>query len=231
MKAVFFDAGGTLVHLDYGRVAAVVRDVTGTEPAVEGFVAAEYQARDAVEAAMAQGLTPTDRSRWVLYFRALLGGVGVGDADFVRIQPAIIAEHQQNHLWSALAPGTGDALAALQRAGYLVACISNADGTVDRLLEAAGLLRHLAFVIDSGVVGIEKPDPRIFVMALERAGVRAEDSLYVGDLFPVDVVGARSAGLEPVLLDPLGRYVERGVRTTPDVPTLARELVSAREAA
>ena len=59
----------------------------------------------------------------------------------------------------------------------------------------------------------------------------AAESYYVGDLYPVDVVGARHAGLTPVLLDPLGRYGRREVRTAPDVPSFVRELVSAREAA
>ncbi len=84
----------------------------------------------------------------------------------------------------------------------------------------------LDFVVDSGAVGVEKPDPAIFRIALERAGVSAAEAMHVGDLFPVDVVGARRAGLEPVLLDPLGRYADRGCRTSPDVPTLCRELVT-----
>jgi FMN phosphatase YigB (HAD superfamily) len=50
--------------------------------------------------------------------------------------------------------------------------------------------------------------------------------VHVGDLFPVDVVGARRAGIEPVLLDPLGRYGDRGCRTAADVPAFCRELVS-----
>jgi putative hydrolase of the HAD superfamily len=85
--------------------------------------------------------------------------------------------------------------------------------------------------VDSGAVGIEKPDPRIFAMALALADVAPDEALYVGDLYPVDVVGARRAGLEPVLLDPLGRYGDRDCRTSPDVPTLCRELVASRRAA
>jgi putative hydrolase of the HAD superfamily len=111
-----------------------------------------------------------------------------------------------------------------------VGCVSNADGTVGRLLAGAGLAGHLEFIVDSGAVGIEKPDPRIFALALERAGVPPADALYVGDLYPVDVVGARRAGIEPVLLDPLGRYGERDCRTARDVPTLCRELVASRPA-
>jgi len=97
---------------------------------------------------------------------------------------------------------------------------------VARLLAGAGFADLLEFVVDSGAVGVEKPDPRIFAIALGLAEARPEEALYVGDLYPVDVVGARRAGIEPVLLDPLGRYADRDCRTARDVPALCRELVA-----
>ncbi len=231
MKAVFFDAGGTLIHVDHARVARAASAVLGRELQAADFVAAEYAGRDAVERAMQAGGAPTDRSRWGIHFRAMMAVLGASDEEFERVGPAVIAEQRHAHLWTVVTPGTAEALVSLRRAGFRVACISNADGTVDRLLDAAGLLEHLEFVVDSGRVGVEKPDPAIFRLALEKAGVRADESLYVGDIWSIDVVGARRAGMEAVLLDPLGRYGHRGVRTATDVPSLARELVSAREAA
>jgi len=231
VKAVFFDAGGTLVHIDHARVASAIRTTLGREVGEDALVAAEYAGRDAIERAMADGTGGTDASRWTLHFRSMLGALGVSDAEFASVAPAIVSEHKRLHLWSRTAPGTAAALAALGRAGWLVACISNADGTVEDLLARVGLREHLAFVVDSGVVGVEKPDPGIFEIALRRSGMSASESYYVGDLFPVDVVGAQGAGMVPVLLDPLGRYRERGCRTTPDVPAFCRELVSAAAAA
>jgi putative hydrolase of the HAD superfamily len=231
VKAVFFDAGGTLVHIDYARVAAVVRAELGREIPAEAWIAGDYAGRDAIEAAMASGESGSDSSRWLIHFRAMMEAVGLSRREFERIGPRMKAAHTMRHLWSAVQDGTREGLASLHRAGYFVACISNADGTVERLLESVGLLHHLAFVVDSGKVGIEKPDPRIFELALRQAGMRPDESLYVGDLYPVDVVGARAAGLTPVLLDPLGRYGERDCRTAPNVAALCRELVSAREAA
>ena len=96
-------------------------------------------------------------------------------------------------------------LSRLQADGYRLAVISNADGSVEGLLEAVGVREHFEFVIDSGTVAWEKPDTRIFEEALGRLGVAAHESLYVGDLFHVDVVGARAAGLDAVLVDPLAR--------------------------
>jgi len=231
VKAVFFDAGGTLIHIDYERVARVLEQVLGRSVAPEAFVEAEYAGRDAVEAAMATGMHGTDDDRWTIHFRAMLGALGVSDEEFQAVGPAIAEEHRKKHLWTATRPGTAEGLETLRRKGLLVAVISNADGTVERLLAEAGLREHLEFVVDSGVVGIEKPDPRIFAIALERSGIAPRDAWYVGDMYPVDVVGARGAGLEPVLLDPLGRYAGRDCRTATDVPSFCRELVSALEAA
>jgi len=231
VKAVFFDAGGTLIHIDYDRVARTLERVLGLRVAPADFVEAEYAGRDAVEAAMAAGMTGTDDERWTIYFRAMLGALGVGGEEFAAAAPAIAEEHSRMHLWTATRPGTAEALETLRRHGLFVAVISNADGSVERLLADAGLREHLEFVVDSGLVGVEKPDPRIFEIALERSGVPPQEAMYVGDLYPVDVVGARAAGLEPVLMDPLGRYGGRDCRTASDVPTLCRQLVSALEAA
>ena len=81
-----------------------------------------------------------------------------------------------------------------------MAVISNADGRVRGLLEAAGLAPHLEFVIDSAEVGIEKPDPRIFHAATQRLGLPPARCAYVGDIYEIDVLGALGAGLTPILI-------------------------------
>ncbi len=231
MKAVFFDAGGTLIHIDWERVAGVIAKVQGRGIPASRLAAGEYKGRELIEAIMTGGDGGTDADRWSRHFRATLLDAGVTDEEYATVGPAIYAEHRRRHLWSVTLPGTAEGLAALRRAGWRVACISNADGTVSRLLADAGILPHLEFVVDSGVVGVEKPDPRIFEIALARAGVSAAEAFYVGDVHPIDVVGARGVGMTPVLMDPLGRYGARGCRTAPDVPTLCRELVTLSTAA
>jgi FMN phosphatase YigB (HAD superfamily) len=84
----------------------------------------------------------------------------------------------------------------------MVGVISNSNGSVRLALERAGLAGELDFVIDSSVVGVAKPDPRIFGLGLLAAGARAGETVYVGDSYFADVVGARRAGLGAVLFDP-----------------------------
>jgi FMN phosphatase YigB (HAD superfamily) len=110
-------------------------------------------------------------------------------------------------------PGGGGADAG---ARGCAACISNSNGTVAAILEGLDLARHLDFIIDSSQVGVEKPDPRIFHIALERAGLAAAEAVYVGDLYSIDVVGARAAGLSAILMDPGACW---GSRDCPSAPT------------
>lgn len=226
LKAAFFDAGGTLVYPDYARVRAVLLDALGRAPGAVALAGTEYEGRAAVEAAMAADPALTDGARWQIHFFGALTSLGYTPDELRRAGPAIRAEHGRANLWTVVPAGTAGALRSLRAAGLVVGCISNSDGSVARLLDAVGLGDTLDFVVDSGVVGVEKPDPAIFRLALERAGVAASEALHAGDLYAVDVVGARRAGIEPVLLDPLGRYGDRGCRTARDVPSLCGELVS-----
>lgn len=147
----------------------------------------------------------TEDHVWREYFLTLFRECGVSEADMPAVGERIKEIHDADHLWSHVEEDTAAVLDALLEAGYRLAVVSNADGRVERLLEDVGVRDRFEFVLDSHVVGVEKPDPRIFLQACERLGVEPERCLYVGDLYPVDVVGARAAGLRAVLLDPLGR--------------------------
>jgi putative hydrolase of the HAD superfamily len=128
------------------------------------------------------------------------------------VRDTLLGLHREKHLWASVKAGTSEALEALRAAGYRLAVISNSDGRAVEGLAAAGLLAHFEAVIDSELVGCEKPDPRIFLTALERMGLSPAEALYVGDIYEVDVVGARRAGLDVILLDPLGNHPGRDVR-------------------
>jgi HAD superfamily hydrolase (TIGR01509 family) len=85
-----------------------------------------------------------------------------------------------------------------------LAVVSNSDGRLEEALDCLGLARYFDSILDSAVVGVEKPDPEIFRIAAREVGVAPEQAVHVGDLYWIDVLGARAAGVEPVLLDPGG---------------------------
>jgi putative hydrolase of the HAD superfamily len=110
----------------------------------------------------------------------------------------------------------------VREAGLGAGVISNSNGSARRILQSLGLARYLDFVLDSAEVGVEKPDPRIFRLALERAGVRPPEAVYVGDLYSVDVLGARGVGMPAILLDPGGHWGARDCPMAPDVLSAVR---------
>jgi putative hydrolase of the HAD superfamily len=122
--------------------------------------------------------------------------------------------HQERHLWCSVPEATRTALARLKASGLLLGVVSNSEGRAEQALEAAGIRDYFDVVVDSGVLGIEKPDPRIFQAALQALLVAPEEALYVGDLYEVDVLGAQSAGIEAVLI------------STCSIEDLARRLLS-----
>lgn len=142
----------------------------------------------------------TDAERMPLFLGAILGGLGVPEPERRRVAGAISAEHRKANLWSRSAEDAPATLGALRDRGYRLAVVSNADGRVRALLEEAGLSSYFEFVVDSKEAGVEKPDPRIFHEATGRLGLPPSACAYVGDIYEIDVLGARAAGLEAILI-------------------------------
>ena len=107
--------------------------------------------------------------------------------------------------WPAF-PDTAAALRQLQR-HYKLVVVSNANGRLRHLFDRLGLAQFFDVLFDSFEEGVEKPDPRLFHIALARSGATAQTTTHVGDLYHIDVIGARAAGLGAVLIDAAGLYV------------------------
>ena len=206
VRTLFLDAGGVLVRPNFDRVAAALLE-RGIEVSARALDAAEARARKEMDRAAER--VPTDSERNFVYFNLVLGQAGVRrspEADAALV--ALKRYHDRHNLWEWVPPGVEAALAEMAGGGRRLVVVSNSNGTVRRLLERVGLARHFALVVDSAEEGVEKPDPRIFRTALERAGAAPEDVVHVGDMYEADVVGARSARLRAVLLDEAGLYPE-----------------------
>ena len=203
IRAVLLDAGNTLVFLDLERLLPVLRE-HGARVELRELEAAERAARSTLLRNLPPGANGMEMEAWRAYFLELMTRVGVAPHDLPRVGERVRAFHHQQHLWTRTEPGTRQVLERLQGDGYRLGVISNADGRIEAALQQADLHHVFEFILDSDVVGIEKPDPAIFREAAWRMGLEAERCLYVGDLFPVDVQGAWRAGMAAVLVDPLG---------------------------
>jgi len=201
--AVLLDAGGVLVLPSHEPIAAALAALD---------VAVEPGRLDAAHYAGMRGLdeAPHGPFDWRHYLGAYLHDLAVPVARRREASERLRAEFDgSSTLWRRPTAGVRAALAALAARGLRLGVVSNAEGTVaSRLAElaicqvGAGPGVPVEVVIDSHVVGVEKPDPAIFGFALREMDLEPSRCLYLGDSVRIDVAGARAAGLTPVLVTP-----------------------------
>ncbi len=205
IETVFLDAGGVLVCPNWTRVSNTLARHGVTAPA-DALASADPHARHQLD----EGATITatnDTGRGWMYFNLVLtaAGVPLSTATEAALQE-LHAYHQQSNLWEHVYEDVVPALDALRSAGLRLVVVSNANGTLCAHFDRLGLTGLVDCVLDSQDFGVEKPDPRLFRIALERSGALPETTVHVGDLYHVDVLGARAAGLQAVLFDRAGLY-------------------------
>ncbi len=199
-RACVFDAGGTLIHPDWERLARLVAGVTGRE-----FKSEEL--RRALSEYLKAPPADVKGRHWT--FRGMYCSLGVDEETCGRVIDLLDEEHAARHIWCGPDPEAARVIDELKRAGLAVAVVSNTeDGRAKDSLEAAGLGGLFDLTVDSHLVGCKKPDPAIFRLALERLGVEAGEAAFVGDSYAHDALAARAVGMRAVLLDPLDLHPE-----------------------
>jgi HAD superfamily hydrolase (TIGR01509 family) len=150
-----------------------------------------------------------DSQRGWIYFNLVLEHAGIPPSPQTDAAlESLHAYHAAHNLWELVPDGVVPALQRLRARVPRLVVVSNANGRLHAVMERLGLARFFDVMLDSHQEGVEKPDPRLFELALERAGGRPETTLHVGDFYWIDVRGARAAGLRAVLLDSAGLYPE-----------------------
>jgi putative hydrolase of the HAD superfamily len=199
-RFIFFDVGNTLLFPNRARMLAPLP--VERHPTLAAWQALERRTKQEFDQGMIKG--KVDHGFWWTFHTYLLQGLNALD-DGVR--DALVANTQNSANWDQILPGTRDALERIRR-DYAIAVISNADGKIDAVLQRCGIVDCFASITDSGNVGQEKPHPAIFEAALREMKTEPAESLYVGDVYSVDYVGARNAGMQAVLFDVAGAYRE-----------------------
>ena len=200
-RFIFFDVGNTLLFPNRARMLAPLPE--DRHPTLATWQALERRTKEEFDQGLMDG--KVDHGFWWTFHTYLLQGLNALD-DGVR--DTLIANTQNSANWDQILPGTRDALERI-RQEYAIAVISNADGRIDAVLRRCGIVDCFASIIDSGIVGHEKPHPAIFEAALREMNASPAEGLYVGDVYSVDYVGARQAGMQAVLFDVAGAYRER----------------------
>jgi HAD superfamily hydrolase (TIGR01509 family) len=227
LETVFLDAGGVLLYPNWWRVSAALAK-HGVQASPEALAHADPHARRELDDMGVIGGT-TDATRGWLFFDLVLAHAGTGRS---AATAAALAElhryHQASNLWEYVPPHVVPALEALRARGLRLVVVSNANGTLLAHMERLGLTASFDHILDSHDEGVEKPDPRFFDIALVRSGARKETTIHVGDLYHVDVVGARHAGLRGVLLDEANLRPDADCPRVQSLAALVREISAGR---
>jgi putative hydrolase of the HAD superfamily len=221
-EAVFFDVGNTLLY-PFPSVSQVVEEIlrdAGHErdlasiselmPLVDEYYEDRYRADDTF-------WTHDDGASdvWVGMYSLLCRRLAVPEADAVILARAVYETFGEADRWKAY-DDVAPCFERLRRSGVKVGIISNWDTRLERIFDGLGLLPLVDGVVSSAVVGLHKPDPRIFELAAKRLHVDAHSCAHVGDHYYADVLGARAVGMKAVLIDRHG-----GMRAMPSVRMIA----------
>jgi HAD superfamily hydrolase (TIGR01549 family) len=211
-RFIFFDVGNTLLFPNRARILAPLLEKL--HPTLEGWQGLERRTKKKFDQGMIGGRI--DHSFWWIFHTYLLEEARVPgrqnheslhheDMPDEGLRNALIDNTQKSANWDQILTGTREALERIGR-DYKIAVISNADGKIDAVLRRCGIADCFHSITDSGIIGCEKPHPAIFEAALREMQAPPADSLYVGDVYSVDYVGARNAGMQAILLDVAGAY-------------------------
>jgi putative hydrolase of the HAD superfamily len=197
-RNIFFDVGNTLLFPNRARMLAPIS--VDRHPTLEAWQALERRTKHEFDQGLMEGRV--DRGFWWTFHTYLLQQLNSEDET---VRDTLVENTQNSANWDQILPGTRDALERL-RQQFAIAVISNADGKIDAVLQRCGIVDCFASITDSGKVGHEKPHPAIFEAALREMKADPAQSLYVGDVYSVDYVGATNAGMQAVLFDVAGAY-------------------------
>ncbi len=223
---MLLDAGGVFVLPDPERILGAF---TRAECSVRREVLADAHYRAATRFATHVDVEAGWAEAWLDYLRTYVDECGVPEDRRDEAHRHLDSEFADAALWVEPVPGSRDGLWALADTGVRLGIVSNADGMMgQRLAElelcqvGPGIGVAIECVVDSGNVGVMKPDPRIFEAAVDLLGLEADRIWYVGDMPAIDVVGARRAGIRPFLMDPLDLHLDASYERIPSLTALAK---------
>jgi putative hydrolase of the HAD superfamily len=199
-RYIFFDVGNTLLFPNRARLLAPLP--ADQHPTLDAWQALERRTKHEFDQGQMEGRV--DHSFWWTFHTHLMQQLNAMDE---AIRDTLVINTQNSANWDQILPGTREVLERL-RQQYSIAVISNSDGKIDDVLRRCGIADCFASITDSGIVGHEKPHPAIFEAALRQMNDDPAESLYVGDVYSVDYVGATNVGMQAVLFDVAGTYHE-----------------------
>jgi len=233
IKTLFLDAGNTLISMDLEWFSKELEQFD-LFYSIQDLKRAEASARPLVSSAIQRLKSTESKGTSVFYIQSILNGLpntsSISKPRMTEIinyiLAAVSANGQNLRLWNNILPGVPEALKMLKNNGFQLSVVSNSNGTVKKILENLNLDIFFDEIFDSHIIGFEKPDPRIFIHALETCCAEPETTVHVGDLYHVDIIGAWAANIKAVLLDPFGDWDDYECLRLPDLLSFAKGMIS-----
>jgi putative hydrolase of the HAD superfamily len=199
-RVIFFDVGNTLLFPNRAKILAPI--AAARHPKLAQWQGLERRTKNQFDQGMQTGRV--DHGFWWIFHTYLLEQL----EENIALRETLVENTRNSANWDQILPGTRDALQRI-RQNFRIAVISNSDGGIERVLSGCSIAECFESITDSGFVGVEKPHRAIFDAALKTMNAHADKSIYVGDVYSVDYVGARNAGMDAVLFDVAGAYKNR----------------------
>jgi FMN phosphatase YigB (HAD superfamily) len=199
------------VHPDWPRLSQIAEKVSARSLAPSEMARAFGEMLRAVGMEMQREgfVMPEEMKRPQWTFRRMYVALGMDPVACDAAVEHLSGAHLDRHLWCGVDSDAPRVLDDLKRQGLRLAVISNTeDGRLTDSLDAAGIVDRFDLLIDSHLIGHRKPDPEIFLLALERLGLEADEAAYIGDSYVHDALAARAIGLRGILIDRLDLHPE-----------------------
>jgi putative hydrolase of the HAD superfamily len=217
IKTIFFDVGNTLLFPNREVIHAPLVE-RGYTLEAEHLSDLERRTKNQFDVTMTANGS-TDHGFWWMFYSQLLSEIGLKDDE---LRDQLVASIRNSGNWNVILRDTAHLVGEIGER-YQIAVISNADGKIKDVLQKCGIAHYFHTITDSGIVGFEKPRPEIFHQALKSMNAAPEESLYVGDVYCVDYLGATGVGMRAMLLDVVGAYPNKGLKSLAEVAVALSE--------
>ncbi len=215
IKAVFFDWFNTLARFEPPRQELYIQAFQqfgielSPKEVIRGILTADrYYFEENAKSPVEKRSPQEQLEVYVHYPKAILAEAGVKVPKELPLKVMQIVARQFKGVIFALFDDALSTLKTLKEKKLVLGLLTNLDKDMNTICRELGLEPYLDFVVTSGEVGADKPEPPIFLAALQRAGVNASEAVHIGDQYNLDVIGARGVGITPILIDRYDVYPE-----------------------
>ena len=229
VKAIFFDWFNTLARFEpprhelYSRILRQFEIELNQREIIRGILTADrYYFEENAKSPIDKRSPEEQAEVYTYYTKMILAEAGIEATPELPLKIVQMALQQFRGVSFALFDDVLPTLNTLKKLRLVLGLITNVAQDISPISHKLGLEPYLDFMVSSREVGADKPDPAIFLAALQRAGVEASEAIHVGDQYSLDVVGARGVGITPMFIDRYDLYPE--VTDCPRIHTLPQVL-------